>query len=230
MVERLLDLMIIVRKHKGLLIGLVVLMLSGCSSREVVVDGSFPEPVIPALPLNIGVLYTDSFKNHELVDDGTARGEASWRVSTGVAQVEFWSTLLPAAFNSVTYINSVEDLSNYQVDAVFVPTIVDVQYAIPLYTNVKVYELWMRYRLQLVAPEVLIEQESLDVTADNLQAFADWTLSAYGKTPTAFMQSDVEAVNLAAVMALRDAGANFITSFGRVPAVSAWLAATMEGK
>ena len=230
MVERLLDSMTIVRKHKSLLLGLVVLILSGCSSREVVVDGRFPEPVIPKLPLTIGVLYTDTFKNHELVDDGSARGEASWRVSTGVAQVEFWSTLLPAAFNNVIYINSVEDLSNYQVDAVFVPTIVDVQYAIPLYTNVKVYELWMRYRLQLVEPEVLIEQASLDVTADNLQAFADWTLSAYGKTPTAFMQSDVDAVNLAAVMALRDAGANFITSFGRVPSVNAWLATALESE
>jgi hypothetical protein len=230
MVERLLDSMTTVLKHKGLLIGLIVLILSGCSSREVVVDGSFPEPVIPKLPLTIGVLYTDTFKNHELVDDGSARGEASWRVSTGVAQVEFWSTLLPAAFNNVIYINSVEDLSNYQVDAVFVPTIVDVQYAIPLYTNVKVYELWMRYRLQLVEPEILIEQASLDVTADNLQAFADWTLSAYGKTPTAFMQSDIDAVNLAAVMALRDAGANFITSFGRVPSVNAWLATALESE
>ena len=47
--------------------------------------------------------------------------------------------------------------------------------------------------------------------------------TAYGKTPTAFMQSDSDAVNLAAVMALRDAGAHFITSFVRVPGVMSWL-------
>ena len=69
----------------------------------------------------------------------------------------------------------------------------------------------MRYRLQLIDPAEL-ELESLEIAADDIQAFADWTLSAYGKTPTAFMQSDIDAVNLAAVMALRDAGANFITS------------------
>ncbi len=230
MVERLWDSMTIVRNYKSLLFGLLSLILSGCAAKEVVVDGSFPEPVIPQLPLTIGVLYTDSFKNHELVDDGSARGEASWRVSTGVAQVEFWSTLLPAAFSNVVYIESIEDLNNYQVDAVFIPSIVDVQYAIPLYTNVKVYELWMRYRLQLAEPEVLMQQASLDIAADDIQAFADWTLSAYGKTPTAFMQSDVDAVNLAAVMALRDAGANFITSFGRVPSVNSWLATTMESE
>ena len=37
------------------------------------------------------------------------------------------------------------------------------------------------------------------------------------------MQSDIDAVNLAAVMALRDAGANFITSFLRVPGVMDWM-------
>jgi len=31
-------------------------------------------------------------------------------------------------------------------------------------------------------------------------------------------------------MALRDAGANFITSFGRVPSVNAWLATALESE
>ena len=44
-----------------------------------------------------------------------------------------------------------------------------------------------------------------------------WPITAYGKTPTAFLQSDEEAVNLAAVVALRDAGAHFITTFGSTP-------------
>ena len=48
-------------------------------------------------------------------------------------------------------------------------------------------------------------------------------MTSYGKTPTAFMRSDTDAVNLAAVMALRDAGANFITNFSRVPDVQNWL-------
>jgi hypothetical protein len=48
-------------------------------------------------------------------------------------------------------------------------------------------------------------------------------MTAYGKTPTAFLQSDEAAVNLAAVVALRDAGAHFATSFTRVPEVAAWM-------
>ena len=48
-------------------------------------------------------------------------------------------------------------------------------------------------------------------------------MTAYGKTPTAFLQSDEAAVNLAAVMALRDAGANFVINFTRVPDVLQWM-------
>ena len=103
------------------------------------------------------------------------------------------------------------------------PQLADVQYAIPLYTNVKVYEIWMRYNLALVEPEQIIDEENAAMSLENMQPFAEWPLKAYGKTHTAFMQSDIDAVNLAAVMALRDAGANFITSFLRVPGVMDWI-------
>ena len=52
---------------------------------------------------------------------------------------------------------------------------------------------------------------------------ATWPITAYGKTPTAFLQTDEEAVNLAAVVALRDAGAHFVTTFGANPGVATWL-------
>ena len=51
----------------------------------------------------------------------------------------------------------------------------------------------------------------------------NWTMTSYGKTPTAFLRSDEAAVNLAAIVALRDAGANFATGFTRVPEVREWL-------
>ena len=94
-------------------------------------------------------------------------------------------------------------------DAVLIPEVEELQYAIPAQTNVKVYEIWMRYRFELV-------------TTDGTP-IAQWTMSSYGKTPTALLQTDQDAVNLAAVMALRDAGANFATHFARVPAVQDWL-------
>ena len=101
------------------------------------------------------------------------------------------------------------DVLNQIVDAVLIPHVDELQYAIPTHTNVKVYEIWMRYRYELVTTSG--------------EPIADWTMTSYGKTPTAFLQSDEAAVNLAAVVALRDAGANFIVNFTRVPAVREWL-------
>ena len=98
---------------------------------------------------------------------------------------------------------------NEVVDAILIPHVDELQYAIPSHTNVKVYEIWLRYRFDLVR--------------NNGDEIASWTMTSYGKTPTAFMRSDTDAVNLAAVMALRDAGANFITNFARVPDVRNWL-------
>ena len=223
MVGRLLDSMTLGRKAQRLLTLIILLVLAACTSREVIVEGTFPTPLVDPAPVSVGVLFTQEFKEHELVDDATGRGEVSWRVSTGTAQVEFWSTLFPAFFQNVVFIESHEDLRTYSVDAVLIPQVADVQYAIPLYTNVKVYEIWMRYNLALVEPEQIIDEENATISLENMQPFAEWPLTAYGKTPSAFMQSDIDAVNLAAVMALRDAGANFITSFLRVPGVMGWI-------
>lgn len=223
MVERLLDSMTLGRKAQRLLMLIILLVLAACTSREVIVEGTFPTPLVDPVPVSVGVLFTQEFKEHELVDDATGRGEVSWRVSTGTAQVEFWSTLFPAFFQNVVFIESYADLQAYDVDAVLIPQVADVQYAIPLYTNVKVYEIWMRYNLALAEPEQIIDEENATISLENMQPFAEWPLTSYGKTPTAFMQSDIDAVNLAAVMALRDAGANFITSFPRVPGVMDWI-------
>jgi hypothetical protein len=194
---------------------LLLALLAGCGPAEVVVKGEFPAPTMEKLPLTIGVWYSPEFSNHEFYDEAKTRKESSWLVKTGQAQVQMWDILLAGMFKRV--VPMVErpgpGQMNPTVDAVFIPEVMELQYALPVQTNVKVYEIWIRYHLQLV-------------TAGG-DPIADWTMPAYGKTPTAFLQSDQSAVNLAAVMALRDAGANFATTFARVPEVKAWLQQTL---
>ena len=119
--------------------------------------------------------------------------------------------------------NAAELAEASDLDAVLIPNVEAIQYSIPLHTNIKVYEIWMRYRFKLLRPGEVVVTEQETISFNQSQAFAEWTLAAYGKTPTAFMQADTDAVNLAAVMALRDAGANFALSFPRVPTISGWL-------
>jgi hypothetical protein len=190
---------------------IAALLLSACGTKEVVVNGNFPEPLMDKLPLRLGVWYGDDFRNHEFFDEAKSRSESEWLVKTGDAQVAMWDTLLPGMFREVMEMRAAPAVGelNPVVDAVLIPHVDELQYAIPAHTSVKVYEIWMRYRYELVT--------------SHGDPIAEWSMTAYGKTPTAFLQSDEEAVNLAAVIALRDAGANFATNFTRVPAVQDWL-------
>jgi hypothetical protein len=195
----------------GAALCVAVLVLSACGTKEVVVQGNFPEPLMDKLPLRLGIWYGDDFRNHEFFDEAKSRSESEWLVKTGSAQVAMWDTLLPGMFAEVIAMRAAPaiDELNPIVDAVLIPHVDELQYAIPAHTSVKVYEIWMRYRYELVT--------------NRGDPIAEWSMTAYGKTPTAFLQSDEAAVNLAAVVALRDAGANFATNFTRVPAVQDWL-------
>jgi len=212
----------VLRVTLTLLLGLA---LGACGAKQVVVQGNFPSPLMERTPLTLGVVYTERFKTHEIFDEAAGREETDWLVKTGSAQVEFWDTLFTGMFTQVVHIDSHDALHAVEgeVDAVIIPYVEDLQYTIPLHTNIKVYEIWMKYRFRLVTIDAIHDHGNGELTYDPNQSLADWTLSAYGKTPTAFLQSDEEAVNLAAVVALRDAGANFATSFHRVPAVAEWL-------
>ncbi len=185
--------------------------VTACGPNEVMVKGQFPEPLMSKLPLTIGVWYPEEFANHEFFDEAKGRAESGWIVRTGEAQVTMWDTLFGGMFTELVHMKGkpAPGQMNQLVDAVLVPRVDELQYTIPAHTNVKVYEIWMRYAFDLVT----VEGEPI----------AEWTMTAYGKTPTAFLQSDSAAVNLAAVVALRDAGANFAANFTRIPGVQDWL-------
>lgn len=189
-------------------------LLAGCAN-EVVVEGDFPAPVLDKLPLTIGVYYDPEFRNHEFFDEASTREETDWLVRTGDAQVKMYNTLLPGMFESVVMLNElrrgdrVEAVTDQHVDAVLVPHVAELQYSIPNHTKINVFEIWMRYRYELYAPDG--------------ELLADWTMTSYGKTPTAFLQTAEAAVNLAAIVALRDAGANFAMNFDKVPEVRNWM-------
>ena len=197
-------------KLRHLLYGLAV-FVAGCGPATVIVDGQFPSPVVEPLPLTLGIWYEDAFSGHEFFDQTTNQAESDWLVQTGAAQVAMWDTVLAGMFEELLHMKGEPRPGqlNQSVDGVLIPYVDELQYTIPSHTNIKIYEIWMRYRFKLVTPSG--------------EPIAEWTMSSYGKTPTAFLRSNEEAVNMAAVMALRDAGANFITTFAEVPELQQWL-------
>lgn len=192
----------------------IAAFLTACGAREVVVQGNFPEPLMDPIPITVGVVFSDSFIQHEIFDKAAGRTESDWKVKTGDAQVKLWTTTFEGMFENVVFLNDLTPLNtlNNEIETVIIPRIEDLQYTIPLYTSVKVYEIWLKYKFKFVPIEAVRKAEDGGITIDTSLGSAEYTLTGYGKTPTAFLQSDEEAVNLAAVVALRDGGANFISS------------------
>ena len=211
--------------RRWLLLLCLTLLGAGCASKQVVVEGNFPTPLMDPLPITVGVIYPQAFAEHEFFDEAKGRAESDWLVKTGEAQVEFWDKVFNGMFAEVVHIRDWQTVQTrgVELDGVIIPAISDLQYTIPTHTNVKIYEIWMRYDFRLVDISAIHRQEDDALTVNPDERLAAWPITAYGKTPTAFLQTDEEAVNLAAVVALRDAGAHFITTFGAMPDIAAWL-------
>ena len=210
---------------RWLLLLCLTLLGAGCATKQVVVEGNFPAPLLDPLPITLGVIYPSAFAEHEFFDEAKGRAESDWLVKTGEAQVEFWDILFTGMFDEVVHIRDWETVQTRgaDIDGVLIPAIAELQYTIPTHTNVKIYEIWMRYQFRLVDISAIHQQEDGALSFNPDERLASWPITAYGKTPTAFLQTDEEAVNLAAVVALRDAGAHFVTTFGATPDVAMWL-------
>lgn len=198
---------------------LLTLLLSACSSNTSVSlkqSKAFPIPLVEAYPLNMGKHYSEEFINYSYLAEakrtinGKTKVVARTEVALGQPQINLFNSVLDGMFTSVTPVDSIAPGSiPASMDAVIIPAVVDFQYANPRITRQNVYEIWIKYRIRILTPDGT--------------KVADFTVPAYGKTPSAMMKSASDAINSAAIVALRDLGASLITRFEREPDVAAWL-------
>ncbi|MDP2092105.1 MAG: hypothetical protein Q8K17_03805, partial [Pseudohongiella sp.] len=120
--------------RRALLSLLILLCLASCAARTVNVQGSYPRPNIPAIPLVLGVYYGEGLSDFvytELSD----RGEEEYLVASGDTHEVLFNTVLPAMFERVVVLDSMEEAAARGVDAVFVPRINEFQLGMPQKTR-----------------------------------------------------------------------------------------------
>ncbi|MBR9910990.1 MAG: hypothetical protein GYB33_11650 [Gammaproteobacteria bacterium] len=186
---------------------MLLLLLQGCTN-ALKVEGDFPIPLVKPTAHNIAVYYDDTFRTYTYTEESKDRGK--WIIETGDAQIKLFNQVLSQLFGDLTVISALPEAeAPLAADLVIHPKIIEFQYSVPRETRFKVYEVWLKYNL----------------SAYNSHGglVADWILTGYGKTPTAFMLSDEKAMNAAAVVALRDLGANLSLTTLRVPEIRAWM-------
>jgi len=192
----------------GIAVLLVALALSGCGVSNVVIEGNFPTPNINKIPVAVAVYYDDALREYSYMEYSET-GQEEFNIESGQSHIELFNAVLPAMFDRVIVVDSLEDARVEGVDAVFAPAIEEFQLALPAKTKLDIYEVWIKYNMRLLTAE-----------GDYI---ADWILTSYGKTPTETFRSAADGINEAAVVALRDLASSFSLSFGQVPEVRDWL-------
>ena len=181
-------------------------LLVGCGANTVRVEGSYPSPNVPPVPLRLGVYYDQALTGFQYIEY-TDRGSEEYIVESGPSHVELFNTVLPAMFAEVVELDS--PTADAGVDAVFIPSIDEFQLALPQKTRLDVYEVWVRYNMRLAEPD-----------GDTI---ADWVMTAYGKVEQESLRSADASIGAATVAALRDLGSSLTLGLTSVPGVRDWL-------
>ncbi len=188
----------------------IIVLLTACSATTINIEGSFPAPLVQKLPLTVGVYYDEAFINHSFIEINDNTGDDQYIINSGASQLELFNTMLPAVFEQVVQLDSLESASSMSdIDAVFVPAIEEFQVGLPKKTRLNVYEIWVKYNMRLAQ--------------SNGDYIADWVMTAYGKSPEETFQSVDAGVNDAANVALRDLAASFTLGFSNIPEINEWL-------
>jgi len=202
---------------KCLLGAVVLLFLSGCLATEVAVDeeAEFPVPLVPKIPLNVGVHLPqellDFVHKEDLGDNGI------FTIDISDAQPTVFGNLFTGMFREVTLVDNPSQ-PGANVAGTIVPRIKEMQFSTPNQTRTDYFEVWLRYQFELY-----------DRDGTRL---GDWDLTAYGKANTQNygLNTTPPTLRAAALQACRDAMAFFTISFVRESVVQQWLAAELAAE
>jgi hypothetical protein len=189
---------------------LAAALLGGCAT-AVQVSGDFPKPLMQPYPLVAGIRYPASLGEYSHSEKASNEPEVT--ISLGEANLRMFRALFSGMFAEVVELNSDPNLpAPVQVDLIIEPTLSDLEIASPDKSGTDQYTVWLNYNLQLYRPDRTL--------------LGDWKITAYGQHDGGSMgMGTADAVNGAAIIALRDAAATIVTEFSKAPGIAGILTA-----
>jgi hypothetical protein len=185
-------------------------LLAACSS-SVIVESKFPSPLVEALPVKMGILIPEELYNYIYTEE--IRDESLWTIALGDANVAMFKPLFAKMFQETHNVDSVPLADRGSLDGVLKPTIEKFEFDIPVNEKNKFVEVWIQYQLTLFEPDG--------------NTVVAWPVSGYGKHELGHSKED--AVQRAAITAMREVGAAIATKFAQQPQVKNWLAEKQHG-
>jgi hypothetical protein len=191
----------------GLTVLAYVSLLPACS-KSVVVTTDFPEPIVSALPLSVGLYYGEALREYiyreDLPNDGT------WSFSLGEANTRLFDGIFESLFEQTVHVDNTGEpgAPRSTLDAIIEPSIEALEFSLPKQSRSDQYAVWIRYNLDIYKPD------------GNL--ITRWTISAYGQSDSKILGAN-KAMAKATISAMRDAGASIVTGFENEPMIKAAL-------
>jgi hypothetical protein len=190
-----------------IIVALVPLLLAACST-NVVVSGDYPSALTKPLPYHVGLVLNNSFTQYTFKSEE----EQDVTMALGQSQSKLFDRVFTDIFANKSRLQTVTKqtaTTPNPIDLMIVPSVEEVQLAMPFETRLNVFEVWIKYNVQ--------------VFNGDGEPIADWLMSAYGKTQTRFLKSEEAALNQATTSALRDAGVRLIVGFKHIPEIRDWI-------
>lgn len=185
------------------LTGMIVGMLGGCGSTVTLQTASIPTPLIEKIPASVGLRMPAEFDH--FVHNEEIIGREHWTIDLGNSNAALFKQLFGFMFENVTLLSSTDNPQTMAIDALIEPTIDAFEFSVPNQSKTESFAVWIRYRIKVY------DQAGLEV--------ANWPVSAYGKSQTASV-SGSEALERAAILAMRDAAALMIMKLDEATGIS----------
>ena len=182
------------------------LWLAGCTS-SVVVESNFPTPLVEALPVNMGLIFDEELR--DFIHAEAIPQQSTWTIDLGDANLALLEPLFGTMFQSTREVSAVplSPAESAGIDGVLRSTLERFEFDVPFGERDQFVEVWMQYRLFLYEPDG--------------EVVAEWPVTGYGKAELDGKRE--EAVQRAAIVAMREAGATISTQFAQQPQVAYWL-------
>ena len=165
---------------------------------------SIPIPLTEEIPVAIGLRMPANFQN--FVHEEEVYGREEWSINLGDSNATLFTQLFGYMFSDITVLKADEDPGLYDFDALIEPSIDAFEFSVPNQSKTDSFAVWIRYRIKIYD------------RAGTL--VSNWPVSAYGKSQTASI-SNSEALQRAAVLAMRDAAALMIMKMDDATKISA---------
>lgn len=165
---------------------------------------SIPVPLTEEIPLSIGLRMPANF--HNFLHEEEVFGRESWSIDLGSSNASMFTQLFGYMFSDVKVLQANEDPGLYDIDALIEPSIDAFEFSVPNQSKTDAFAVWIRYRIKVYD------------RAGTL--VSNWPVSAYGKSQTASI-SNSDALERAAILAMRDAAALMIMKMEDATRISA---------